>query len=203
VQAAFIVETWPATRKTQYFVDFYENSDISFLFDTFRSLPLSSLYFHAERSAWRLDVETSDAKRKKQSFADLDETSDISFLIEIFRRWIAPITLFYTPNVVHAAFSVETRPATRKTQPFTDFDENSDISFLFDTFRSLPLSSLYLHVERSAWRFWRRNKRCKTKKAIIRRFRRNLWYFVPAWDIPTIDLSYYSILHAERSAGRF
>jgi hypothetical protein len=35
------------------------------------------------------------------------------------------------------------------------------------------------------------------------RFRRNLCYFVPDWDILAFKRSFYSILHAERSARQF
>jgi hypothetical protein len=96
-------------------------------------------------------VEKRPATHKTPPFVDFDENSVMSFLIQIFRRLNAPFTLFYTPNVVHAAFSVETDSAIRKTQPFVDSDENSVMSFLIETFRSLPHFSLH-SARRTYWR---------------------------------------------------
>jgi hypothetical protein len=80
-------------------------------------------------------VKTSPAARITPPFVDFDENSDISFLFDTFRSLIAPFTLFYTPNVEHAALSVGARPGIHKTQSFADFDKNSDISSLIETFQ--------------------------------------------------------------------
>jgi hypothetical protein len=74
VHADFSVETSPATRKTQSFLDFEENSVISFLIEMFRRLDSPSTPFYTP-SAVHADfiIETGPAARKTQFFADFDE----------------------------------------------------------------------------------------------------------------------------------
>jgi hypothetical protein len=74
VQAEFIIETSPATRKTQSFLDFEENSVISLLIEIFRRLNSLSTPFYASNAVHAdFCVETSPASRKTQSFFPIDE----------------------------------------------------------------------------------------------------------------------------------
>jgi hypothetical protein len=85
----------------------------------------------------------------------------------------------------------------------SNFDENCVISFRIEILRRLnALSTPFyspnvLHVDFSVETISANRKRQSFK------FRRNLCYFVPDWDITSFKGSLHSILHAECSARRF
>jgi hypothetical protein len=111
----------------------------------------------------------------KRNLSNSDENSVISFRIELLRRFNAPSTTFYMPNVVHVEFSVETIPANRKTQAFKFrrklcyFDPDWDITAFKRSFVSI------LHAQFSACRFQRRNNSCKTQNVIFQISRKTLF----------------------------
>jgi hypothetical protein len=77
--------TGPAARKTHSFVDFDENSVISFLTEIFRRFNTHFTTFYAENVVHTaLFVGTGPAARKTHSFVDFDENSVISLLTERF-----------------------------------------------------------------------------------------------------------------------
>jgi hypothetical protein len=85
VHAAVSFETSPAICKKQPFASFDENSDISFLIETFRGLiaPFTPFYTpHVVHAA--VSVEEGLSIRKTEPFLDFDENTDISLLIETF-----------------------------------------------------------------------------------------------------------------------
>jgi hypothetical protein len=85
VHAEDCVVISPATRKTQSFFVFDENSVNSFLTEIFWRLNALSTPFYAAIAVHSdFSVETSPATRKTQSFLDFEENSVISFLTEIF-----------------------------------------------------------------------------------------------------------------------
>jgi hypothetical protein len=139
----------------------------------------------------------------KRNHLSISTKTVISFLTEIFRRLNAHFTPFYTQNVVHAALCVETNPAARKTQSFVAFDENSVISFLIEIFRRLNAHFISFYSQNAV-----HNTLCVGTSPVARKtqsfvdFVENC-YFVPDWDISTFKRSFYSILHAERSAHCF
>jgi hypothetical protein len=74
MHADFSFETSTATRKTQSFLDFEENSLISLLIEIFRRLNALSTPFYAANAVHAdFSVETSPASRKTQSFFPYDE----------------------------------------------------------------------------------------------------------------------------------
>jgi hypothetical protein len=74
VHADFIVDKCTATRKTQSFLDFDENSIISFLTEINWRLDADSSPFYAPNAVHaEVCVETSPATRKTQSFFAFDE----------------------------------------------------------------------------------------------------------------------------------
>jgi hypothetical protein len=74
VHADFSVGTSSATRKTQSFLDFEENSVISFLIEMFRRLDALSTPFCAPNAVHADFIfETSPAAHNTQSFFDFDE----------------------------------------------------------------------------------------------------------------------------------
>jgi hypothetical protein len=128
--------------------------------------------------------------------------SFISFLIEIFPRLNVLSTPFYSPNVEQTNFSVDIIPEIAKRN-LSYFDENSVISFLVEIFQRLNAHSTPFYtpnVERSNFSVEIIPEYRKTQSF---RFRRNLWYFVPDWDISAFKRSFNSILHAERSANQY
>jgi uncharacterized membrane protein len=76
VHTALCVETGPAARKTQSFVDLHGNYVISFLIEIFRRLNAHFTAFYTQNVVHTaLCVGTSSAARKTQSFDDFDKNS--------------------------------------------------------------------------------------------------------------------------------
>jgi hypothetical protein len=178
VQADFIVETSPATRKTQCFADFDENRyfypdwDISAFKRSIRSI------LRVERSAGLFHCWNKPSKSQNAIFLRFRR----KLLLPSWLRYLrlnAQYTPFYVPNAVQADFSVETSPATRKTQSFLDYIQKCyivsdwDISVFFRSFHSI------LRSERSAGRFHCWNKPSNSQNSILPRFRRKLLF--PSW----------------------
>jgi hypothetical protein len=144
---------------------------ISFLIEIFRRLNAHFINFYMQNVVHTaLCVGTSPAVRKSQAFVDFYQNSVISFLIEIFRRLNVHFINFYMQNVVHTALCDGTSPAVRKSQEFVDFEENC--YFFPDGYISTFRHSFYsfLHAERSAHSFMRRGKPCSPQIASICRF---------------------------------
>jgi hypothetical protein len=77
VHAALCIGASPAARKSQSFVDFDENSVISFLIEVFRRLNAHFTPFSTQIVVHTaLYVGTSPATRKTQLFVDFDENSN-------------------------------------------------------------------------------------------------------------------------------
>jgi hypothetical protein len=116
--------------------------------------------------------------------------------MEIFRRFYAPSTPFYTPNVAHVKISVETIPGNQKRN-VSDFDENSVISFLIEIFRRLYAPSTPFYTPNVAHANFSVERIPANRKMQSFRFRRKLGYFVPDGNISAFLRSFHSILHAE------
>jgi hypothetical protein len=83
-----------------------------------------------------------------------------------------------------------------------NFDENSVISFLIEIFRRLNALSTPFYTPNVAHANFRVETVPGNPKTQSFRFRRKLCYFPPDWDISAFMRYFFSILHAERSAGQ-
>ena len=115
------VETSPHTRKSQSFVDSYNNYALYLSRLRYFDVP-THLSLHVER---RARVFHSRNKPRHKQIAIIRRFCPnlcvISLPIEIFRRLNALLTAWCMQNAGHAFSIVETSPDTSKSQSFVDF----------------------------------------------------------------------------------
>jgi hypothetical protein len=122
VPATFSTGASPATRKSQSFFHFDENSNLFLIV----MLPRFSAPFTPHSRPTQcppLSAPVQALQLAKRNHASIMTNTINSFLIDILLRLNALFTPFYTPNAVHATFSIGTSPATHKTQSFVDLDK--------------------------------------------------------------------------------
>jgi hypothetical protein len=201
VQADFIVETIPATRKTQFFFDFVENCyflpdwDISAFKRSIHSI------LCVESSARRFQRRNKSSNSQNSIFPRFHPKL-------LFRSWLRYFGVFSLFPLL-STLRTQCRPISLLKQAqklakrnLSPISTKTVISFLTEIFRRLNAQSAPFYASNAVHADFSVETSPATRKTqSFRDFGENC-YFVPDWDISAFKRSIRSILRVECSARR-